>query len=69
MITGDRYKVLPSRDRMKSRCDGITSSLKDLVLNFDATDYRVHGRQEAQFFLRNYHRNCVLPLYVPVPGG
>ncbi len=35
-----------------------------LVLDFDATDDPVHGRQEGRFFHGYYDRYCFLPLYV-----
>ena len=37
---------------------------KQLVLDFDATDDRVHGRQEKRFFHGYYDSYCFLPLYV-----
>src|SRR4051794_6415390 len=35
-----------------------------LILDFDATDDRVHGRQERRFFHGYYDHHCFLPLYV-----
>ena len=35
-----------------------------LVLDFDATDDRVHGNQEGRFFHGYYDHHCFLPLYV-----
>ena len=35
-----------------------------LVLDFDATDDRVHGQQEGRFFHGYYDHYCFLPLYV-----
>lgn len=35
-----------------------------LILDFDATDDPVHGRQEHRFFHGYYDRYCFLPLYV-----
>jgi hypothetical protein len=35
-----------------------------LTLDFDATDDRVHGRQEGRFFHGHYDHHCFLPLYV-----
>jgi Transposase DDE domain group 1 len=35
-----------------------------LVLDFDATDDRVHGHQEGRFFHGYYDHHCFLPLYV-----
>ena len=37
---------------------------KRLVLDFDATDDRVHGNQEGRFFHGYYDHYCFLPLYV-----
>jgi len=36
----------------------------ELILDFDATDDRVHGRQEGRFFHGYYGDYCFLPLYV-----
>lgn len=36
----------------------------ELILDFDATDDRVHGRQEGRFFNGFYGDYCFLPLYV-----
>jgi len=37
---------------------------KELILDFDATDDRVHGLQEGRFFHGYYGDWCFLPLYV-----
>jgi len=37
---------------------------KELVLDFDATDDAVHGKQEGRFFHGYYDHYCFLPLYV-----
>ncbi len=37
---------------------------KELILDFDATDDRVHGKQEGRFFNGYYDNYCFLPLYV-----
>jgi hypothetical protein len=37
---------------------------KELILDFDATDDRVHGLQEHRFFHGYYDDYCFLPLYV-----
>jgi len=37
---------------------------KKLILDFDATDDRVHGDQEGKFFHGYYDHYCFLPLYV-----
>lgn len=35
-----------------------------LILDFDATDDRIHGKQEGHFFHGYYDHDCFLPLYV-----
>ena len=37
---------------------------KKLILDFDATDDRVHGQQQGRFFHGYYDHYCFLPLYV-----
>lgn len=37
---------------------------KKLILDFDATDNPVHGKQEGRFFHGYYDHYCFLPLYV-----
>ena len=37
---------------------------RKLILDFDATDDRVHGAQEGRFFHGYYDHYCFLPLYV-----
>ena len=37
---------------------------ESLILDFDATDDPVHGKQEARFFHGYYDHYCFLPLYV-----
>ena len=37
---------------------------KELILDFDATDDPIHGRQEGRFFHGYYDHYCFLPLYV-----
>lgn len=37
---------------------------EELVLDFDATDDRIYGRQEGRFFHGYYDHYCFLPLYV-----
>jgi hypothetical protein len=39
-------------------------SPQHLILDFDATDDRVHGNQECRFFHGYYDHHCFLPLYV-----
>jgi len=44
--------------------DSFKKPPKKLILDFDATDDPVHGRQEGRFFHGYYDRYCFLPLYV-----
>jgi hypothetical protein len=44
--------------------DSFKRAPRKLVLDFDATDDRVHGAQEGRFFHGYYDRYCFLPLYV-----
>jgi hypothetical protein len=37
---------------------------EEIILDFDATDDAVHGRQEGRFFHGYYDHYCFLPLYV-----
>jgi len=37
---------------------------RELILDFDATDDLVHGKQEGRFFHGYYDQYCFLPLYV-----
>lgn len=37
---------------------------KELILDLDATDDPVHGRQEGRFFQGYYNEYCFLPLYI-----
>ncbi len=39
-------------------------SPRKLILDFDATDDKVHGKQEGRFFHGYYDSYCFLPLYV-----
>ncbi|SDY10458.1 Transposase DDE domain group 1 [Nitrosomonas halophila] len=36
----------------------------ELILDFDATDDVIHGKQEGRFFHGYYDHYCLLPLYV-----
>ena len=40
------------------------STPNELILDFDATDDAVHGKQEGRFFHGYYDHYCFLPLYV-----
>ena len=37
---------------------------KQIVLDLDATDFPIHGRQEGRFFHGFYDHYCYLPLYI-----
>ena len=37
---------------------------EEIILDFDATDDEVHGKQEGRFFHGYYDQYCFLPLYV-----
>ena len=41
-----------------------TAPPRHLILDFDATDDRTHGKQEGYFFHGYYDHHCFLPLYV-----
>jgi hypothetical protein len=41
-----------------------TSAPEELILDFDATDCPLYGKQEARFFHGYYDAYCYLPLYV-----
>ena len=44
--------------------DSFTSPPEQIILDFDATDDPLHGRQEGRFFHGYYDSYCYLPLYV-----
>lgn len=44
--------------------DSFKRAPRELILDFDATDLPVHGRQEGYFFHGYYDHHCFLPLYV-----
>jgi len=41
-----------------------TTAPKEIVLDVDATDFPLHGRQEGRFFHGYYDSYCYLPLYI-----
>ena len=53
-----------SRVLVESFIDSFPLAPAELVLDFDATDDRVHGGQEGRFFHGYYGDWCFLPLYV-----
>lgn len=44
--------------------DSFDAPPEELILDFDATDDPVHGKQEGRFFHGYYDHYCFLPLYV-----
>lgn len=42
----------------------ITKPPEEIILDFDATEDRIHGNQEGRFFHGYYDCYCYLPLYV-----
>jgi hypothetical protein len=48
----------------ESFVDSFSEAPEELVLDFDATDDPVHGKQEGRFFHGYYDHYCFLPLYV-----
>lgn len=42
---------------------------QELILDLDATDDPLHGRQEGAFFHGYYHNYCYLPLYIFTDDG
>ncbi len=68
--SGDRYKRIPADG---SAMDGLFVDLfpeahkaapAEVVLDLDATDDPLHGKQEGKFFHGHYRCYCYLPLYV-----
>lgn len=49
---------------VESFIDSFEQAPEELVLDFDATDDRVHGEQQGRFFHGYYDHYCFLPLYV-----
>ncbi len=52
------------RQMVETFIAGFEEAPEELVLDFDATDDVVHGRQEGGFFHGYYDHYCFLPLYV-----
>jgi hypothetical protein len=44
--------------------DSFDQAPEEVILDFDATDDRIHGEQEGRFFHGYYGNYCYLPLYV-----
>ena len=67
---GDRYKKIHCDTEA---VDGLLVDIflesyrkapKQIVLDLDATDFAIHGRQEGRFFHGFYDHYCYLPLYI-----
>ena len=64
-----RYKkILAQADKIESLLisegvKAISLESKEVVLDFDATDDRLHGRQEGAYFHGYYKSYCYMPLY------
>lgn len=56
--------VLTHQVMVETFLDSFRQAPKELILDFDATDDRVHGKQEGRFFHGYYNEYCFLPLYV-----
>lgn len=44
--------------------ESFASPPQEIILDFDSTDDKVHGKQEGRFFHGYYDHYCFLPLYV-----
>jgi hypothetical protein len=53
-----------SRALVDNFIDSHATPPDEIILDFDATDDRVHGNQEGRFFHGYYDHYCFLPLYV-----
>jgi hypothetical protein len=66
----DRYKKILCNTEAIDRLmvDGFLESYaaapEQIVLDLDATDFEIHGRQEGRFFHGFYDHYCYLPLYI-----
>ena len=66
----DRYKKIlcdtPSVDRLLVDVflEAHRKAPEQIVLDLDATDFPIHGRQEGRFFHGFYDHYCYLPLYI-----
>ena len=52
------------REMVETFIDSFAQVPEELVLDFDATDDPVHGKQEGRFFHGYHDHYCFLPLYV-----
>lgn len=61
----DRQAVVAAHRVLWQRfIDAHKKAPKRIVLDFDATDIELHGKQEGRFFNGYYDHYCYLPLYV-----
>ena len=69
-VTKNRYKkITPNMEAIDHLLidiflESYTSPPKELVLDLDVTDDRIHGQQEGRFFHGYYKGYCYLPLYI-----
>lgn len=67
-----RLEASASRDTAKALSGALLQAFfaknprppKELILDFDPTDFRIHGEQEGKHFHAYYGDHCYLPLYV-----
>jgi hypothetical protein len=66
----DRYKRIaldgPAVDRLMTDAflESYAEAPEQIVLDLDAKDFPIHGRQEGRFFHGYYDSYCYLPLYI-----
>jgi hypothetical protein len=48
---------------LKTGVQGLRRGQREVIIDFDATDDPLHGRQQGRFFHGYYDRYCYLPLY------
>jgi len=66
----DRYKCIsidaPAVDRLLTDVflESHVDAPEQIVIDLDATDFPIHGRQEGRFFHAYYDSYCYLPLYM-----
>jgi hypothetical protein len=67
---GERYKKIALDTQAVDRLlvdvflEGHARAPKSIVIDLDATDFAIHGRQEGRFFHGFYDHYCYLPLYI-----
>lgn len=67
-VQSAKHKLPCQADRLedlilKMGVESLDRHASELVLDMDATDDPLHGRQEGRFFHGYYHNYCYLPLY------